>query len=80
MKSTPSRRIDPTPERLDGKSQLLVNRFSFETRSKTALGTRTQRIRMVAAATGITTAVAGNGTLGYSGDLGVATSAELHCR
>ncbi len=35
------------------------------------------RIRKVAAATGIITTVAGNGTLGYSGDSGPATSAEL---
>ena len=35
------------------------------------------RIRKVAAATGIITTVAGNGTLGYSGDNGPATSAEL---
>ena len=35
------------------------------------------RIRKVAAATGIITTVAGNGTLGYTGDGGPATSAEL---
>jgi trimeric autotransporter adhesin len=35
------------------------------------------RIRKVAAATGIITTVAGNGTQGYSGDGGPATSAEL---
>jgi sugar lactone lactonase YvrE len=35
------------------------------------------RIRKVTAATGIITTVAGNGTLGYSGDGGAATSAEI---
>ncbi len=35
------------------------------------------RIRKVAAGTGVITTVAGNGTLGYSGDSGPATSAEL---
>jgi len=37
-----------------------------------------ERIRKVAAATGIITTVAGNGTAGYSGDGGPATSAELN--
>jgi sugar lactone lactonase YvrE len=37
-----------------------------------------QRIREVTAATGIITTVAGNGTAGYSGDGGAATSAELY--
>ncbi|HXP08168.1 MAG TPA: Ig-like domain repeat protein [Acidobacteriaceae bacterium] len=36
------------------------------------------RIRKVAAGTGIITTVAGNGTVGYSGDGGAATSAEFH--
>jgi len=36
------------------------------------------RIRKVAAATGIITTVAGNGTAGYSGDGGPATSAQLN--
>jgi hypothetical protein len=36
------------------------------------------RIREVAKATGIITTIAGNGTLGYSGDGGLATSAELY--
>jgi prepilin-type N-terminal cleavage/methylation domain-containing protein len=36
------------------------------------------RIREVTAATGIITTVAGNGTSGYTGDGGQATSAELH--
>jgi len=36
------------------------------------------RIRMVAAGTGIITTIAGNGTAGYSGDEGAATSAELN--
>jgi len=35
------------------------------------------RVRMVAASTGIVTTVAGNGTTGYSGDGAAATSAEL---
>ena len=35
------------------------------------------RVRKVAAGTGIITTVAGNGTAGYSGDGGQATSAEL---
>ncbi len=37
-----------------------------------------ERIREVTAATGIITTVAGDGTQGYSGDGGLATSAELH--
>ena len=36
------------------------------------------RIRKIAASTGVITTVAGNGTAGYSGDGGVATSAELN--
>jgi len=36
------------------------------------------RIRKVAAGTGIITTVAGNGTVGYSGDNGAATSASLY--
>lgn len=36
------------------------------------------RIRKVSAATGVITTVAGNGTAGYSGDGGAATSAELN--
>ncbi len=36
-----------------------------------------ERIRKVTAATGVITTVAGNGTLGYTGDGGLATSAEL---
>jgi hypothetical protein len=39
---------------------------------------RNCRIREVAASTGIITTVAGNGTCGYSGDGGAATSAELN--
>jgi sugar lactone lactonase YvrE len=39
--------------------------------------TFSSRIRMVSAATGIITTVAGNGTRGYSGDGGAATSSEL---
>ena len=39
--------------------------------------TGNNRIRKVAAATGIITTIAGNGTAGYTGDLGAATSAEL---
>ncbi len=37
-----------------------------------------QRIRKVTAATGLISTVAGNGTLGYTGDGGLATSAELN--
>jgi DNA-binding beta-propeller fold protein YncE len=37
-----------------------------------------ERIRMVTASTGIISTVAGNGTGGYSGDGGAATSAELN--
>jgi trimeric autotransporter adhesin len=37
-----------------------------------------ERIREVTASTGIISTVAGNGTAGYSGDGGAATSAELH--
>jgi len=36
------------------------------------------RIRKVAAGTGIITTVAGNGTAGFTGDGGAATSAELN--
>lgn len=36
------------------------------------------RIRKIAASTGVITTVAGNGTAGYSGDGGAATSAELN--
>ena len=36
------------------------------------------RVRKIDATTGIITTVAGNGTLGFGGDGGVATSAELH--
>jgi sugar lactone lactonase YvrE len=39
--------------------------------------TNNQRIRQVAAGTGIITTVAGNGTAGFSGDGGAATSASL---
>jgi len=37
-----------------------------------------QRVRMVSAATGVITTVAGNGTEGFSGDGGAATGAELN--
>ena len=37
------------------------------------------RVRKVSATTGIITTVAGNGTVGYSGDSGAATSAEMSC-
>jgi NHL repeat-containing protein len=40
--------------------------------------TNNHRIRKVAAGTGTISTVAGNGTLGYSGDGGLATSAELY--
>jgi sugar lactone lactonase YvrE len=39
--------------------------------------TNNQRIRFVSAATGQITTIAGNGTVGFSGDGGTATSAEL---
>ncbi len=39
--------------------------------------TSNERIRKVTVSTGVITTVAGNGTLGYSGDGGAATSAEL---
>jgi trimeric autotransporter adhesin len=37
-----------------------------------------QRVRIVSAATGTITTIAGNGTSGFSGDTGAATSAELN--
>jgi trimeric autotransporter adhesin len=40
--------------------------------------TGNNRIRMVSASTGFITTIAGNGTLGFSGDYGPATSAELN--
>lgn len=40
--------------------------------------TGNQRVRMVSAATGIITTIAGTGSHGYSGDGGLATSAELY--
>ena len=40
--------------------------------------TGNQRIRMVSAATGIITTIAGTGTAGFSGDRGLATSAEVY--
>jgi sugar lactone lactonase YvrE len=40
--------------------------------------TANQRIRLVTASTGLITTAAGNGTAGFSGDGGAATSAELH--
>ena len=40
--------------------------------------TGNNRIRMVSASNGFITTIAGNGTLGYSGDYGPATSAELN--
>jgi trimeric autotransporter adhesin len=40
--------------------------------------TRNHRIRMVTKSTGIITTVAGNGTVGFSGDGGLATSATLY--
>ncbi|HZC43351.1 MAG TPA: hypothetical protein VE195_04195, partial [Acidobacteriaceae bacterium] len=40
--------------------------------------TSNNAVRMVSAASGIITTVAGNGTAGFSGDGGPATSAELH--
>jgi sugar lactone lactonase YvrE len=40
--------------------------------------TDNQRVRMVAAGTGTITTVAGNGSVGYSGDGGAATSAQLY--
>jgi uncharacterized protein (TIGR03437 family) len=51
---------------VDGFGNLYIADFSFD------------RIRMVAAATGIITAVAGNETPGYSGDGGLAINAELN--
>jgi len=36
------------------------------------------RIREVTASTGVISTIAGNGTVGYSGDGGAATSAELN--
>jgi len=40
--------------------------------------TKNNRIRKVAAISGVITTIAGNGTAGYSGDNGPATSAELN--
>jgi hypothetical protein len=40
--------------------------------------TANQRVRLVTTSTGIITTAAGNGTAGFSGDGGLATSAELH--
>src|SRR3984893_10596563 len=55
----------PTGVALDSANNLYIADFG------------NHRIRKVAAATGIITTVAGNGTQGFSGDGGLATSAEL---
>ena len=51
---------------IDGKGNLYIATYADN------------RVRKVTAATGIITTVAGNGTAGFSGDGGPATSAELH--
>jgi hypothetical protein len=57
---------EPTSVAVDGEGNLFINDL------------RNRRIREMSAGTGIITTVAGDGTAGYSGDGGPATSAELY--
>ncbi|MFZ0319755.1 MAG: hypothetical protein WAL56_11565 [Candidatus Sulfotelmatobacter sp.] len=57
---------DPTAVAVDSSANIYIT------------DTVNQRIRKVTVSTGIITTVAGNGTAGYSGDGGPATSAELY--
>ena len=63
--ATSAELLDPTGVALDGSGNLYIADRAND------------RIRKVTASTGIITTVAGNGTQGYSGDGGAATSAEL---
>jgi large repetitive protein len=53
--------------------------LAFDTAGNLYIGDRgNNRVRMISASTGIITTIAGNGTAGFSGDGGLAASAELN--